>query len=105
MMTPQEITAKLADHERWLLEMRELAESTARSNDSIARSQAEIVASHAEIVRINTETAAIAKSNARAIEATTNLATETRQDLARLVNIVADFVQATNTRLGALEQN
>jgi uncharacterized membrane protein YccC len=90
-MTPEQIASKFADHERWLSEMRELAESIARSN--------------AETVRSNAETAAIAKSNARAIEATANLATETRQDLARLVNIVAEFVQATNTRLAVLEQD
>jgi hypothetical protein len=97
-MTPEQIENKFADHDRWLSEMRELAESTARSNESIARS-------HAEIIRTNAETAEIAKSNARAIEATANLATETRQDLARLVNIVAEFVQATNTRLAGLEQD
>jgi hypothetical protein len=83
-MTPEEITNKLAEHDRWILEMRELSESTARSN---------------------AETAAIANSNARSIEATANLASETRQDLARLVNIVAEFVQATNTRLANLEQS
>jgi len=83
-MTPEEIVNKLVEHDRWILEMRELAESTARSN---------------------AETAAIANSNARSIEATANLASEARQDLARLVNIVAEFVQATNTHLVNLEQN
>jgi hypothetical protein len=90
-MTPEEITNKLADHDRWILEMRELSESTARSN--------------AETAAIASSTAMIANSNARSIEATANLASETRQDLARLVNIVAEFVQATNTRLANLEQS
>jgi hypothetical protein len=48
-------------------------------------------------------TQAIANSNARAIEATANEANETKRDLTRLVNIIADFVQATNSRLGTLE--
>ncbi len=46
---------------------------------------------------------AIANSNARAIEATANEGNETKQDLRRLVNIVATFVEATNTRLQSIE--
>jgi hypothetical protein len=35
-MTPQEISNRLADHDRWILEMRELAESTVRNNAETA---------------------------------------------------------------------
>jgi hypothetical protein len=78
-MTPEEVQAKLADHDRWFADMRELNESTAK----------------------------IAESNARSIEATTNESAERGNRIDRrmteLIEIVSSFAESTNKRLETLE--
>jgi hypothetical protein len=62
-------------------------------------------------LRLNlTKTEAISNSNARAIEASANegaenrrLAQNTQRQLTELVQVVSQFVEATNTRLSGLE--
>jgi hypothetical protein len=91
-------------------EMQTILAGVVASQATFRENQAEIHASQAtfrenmELMRQDlANTQAIANSNARAIEATANEANETKRDLTRLVNIIADFVQATNSRLGTLE--
>jgi len=110
-MTPEQIEARFQRIEELLIAT---AESQRLTSESQQRTIEELLTATAESQRLTfesqrrtseslAETEAIANSNARSIEAITNAATETRQDLARLVNIVADFVEATNTRLRTLE--
>jgi Mg2+ and Co2+ transporter CorA len=75
-----------------------------------ANHEAQVMQEMAEL-RLNlTKTEAIANSNARAIEAAANegaenrrLAQNTQRQLTELVQVVSQFVEATNTRLSGLE--
>jgi hypothetical protein len=83
-MTPEQIDSKLADHDRWFAEMRELT------------------AANASAIK---ETRALADSNARVIQSLCDLAAEDRQErqqiIARTDEMLADIrgLQVENRRI------
>jgi methyl-accepting chemotaxis protein len=97
-MTSDEIQRNL---EQMLSVQRGLQESQLRTKESL-----DTLGEHLE------RTVAIADSNARSIEATTNVASETRrqldrtqQQLQQLIEIIGSFAESTNARLDRLEEN